>query len=108
MSLHLHIERLILDGLPIAQDEASSVQSAVQSELSALFAGQGLLSSSWLSSSASRLVGQSIHLSPNSRPTTLGHQIAASVHSTICGLQNSQTPQRRHGPTSRNPKRGRR
>ena len=39
MSVHLHIERLVVDGLPLSQHEAERMQAALEAELVQLLVG---------------------------------------------------------------------
>ena len=51
MKIHVHIDRLVLEGLPVDRHSAPLIQEAVQTELSRLFADSGA-SSSLLSAGA--------------------------------------------------------
>jgi hypothetical protein len=42
MNVRLHIERLILDGLPLAEAGAPHVQAAIETELALLIAAGGV------------------------------------------------------------------
>ena len=42
MKINLHIERLVLEGLPIARHEAAQVRAAIEAELSRLLTLHGL------------------------------------------------------------------
>ena len=42
MNINVHIERLILDGLPVKGSDGSIIQAAVETELSRLLGEQGL------------------------------------------------------------------
>ena len=42
MNINIHIERLVLDGLPVAGPDSSIVQVAIETELARALAGQGL------------------------------------------------------------------
>lgn len=80
MNINLHIERLVLDGLPIAHHEGSLVRAAVEAELSRLLTAQGL-SPALLNGGAMPAVrGDSIQLASESSPSQLGTQIAQAVY----------------------------
>src|SRR4029077_21193916 len=81
MNINLHIERLILEGLPVRGSESRLVQAAMESELTRLLAQSELLSHS--SQFATRTTVRDIALSHNHSPAQLGRSIGKSVHSAI-------------------------
>ncbi|HXQ70221.1 MAG TPA: hypothetical protein VN844_07020 [Pyrinomonadaceae bacterium] len=83
MKINLHIERLVLDGLPIARYQSSLVQAAVERELARLFAAEETHSRlSFTSGATPRLAGPTIHgLTDN--PIRTGEQIAQAVHGSF-------------------------
>jgi len=84
MKIHVHIDRLILDGLPIVGHSGPMIQDAVQAELIRLFA-EGSVSTSLLAGGAiPSLRTATIQITPHSKPNALGHNIASAVHG---GLQ---------------------
>ena len=88
MNINIHIERLILDGLPISQRQRPQVQAAVEAELSRLLAADGLASHLQSGGALSHLKGGNIQLTHHSDPNTLGQQIARSVYNGIGGQQS--------------------
>ena len=42
MNINLHIERLVLDGLPLTASHAAEIRSAIESELAHRLAEEGL------------------------------------------------------------------
>jgi len=91
MNIHLHIERLILDGLPAGASPASHLREAIEAELARLLAAgdvnDGLLAGGALHS----LRGGEIQLDIESSPTELGHQIAGAIQT---GLRDFNQPRR--------------
>ena len=83
MNINLHIERLILDGLPITRANGLLVQAAIEAELARLFAVGGL--SPDLASGGARpsLQAGSIQPASDGNPARLGQQIAQAVYSAI-------------------------
>ena len=77
-NIHIHIERLILDGLPVKGSDGSLVQAAIESELTHLLTKQGLPGVS--AGARPHLTGAPIHLLKDSSPAHLGHQIAQAIH----------------------------
>lgn len=80
MNIHLHIERLVLDGLPIASIEAARVQAAVEAELGRLLAN-GF--SAPASLAQDRIAGGEIQMGPGARPHELGRAIGQSVFASL-------------------------
>jgi len=79
MKIHLHIDRLILDGLPEAGVSEADLRSEVAAELSSLLTAAPL--SPALRSSAYRAAAAPADLSGGRgpRPQTLGRQIGLAV-----------------------------
>jgi hypothetical protein len=74
MDINLHIERLVLDGLPIRRSQGALVQAAVEAELAHLLAEGGLASS--LQSGGA----VPMQLAEEAKPAQIGRQIARAVH----------------------------
>jgi hypothetical protein len=75
MKISLHIERLLLDGLPLNAHDRPALERALRQEL------QTLLSNSHFAQgqSIASLRGTDLALA-KSNPTTIGSQIAKSIH----------------------------
>jgi hypothetical protein len=86
MKISVHIERLVLDGLPLERRDGAIVRAAIERELTHLF-NSGALSVALLSSNAvPSLRAQSIELQETLSPKQLGRQIAAAVHESLGDL----------------------
>lgn len=85
MNINVHIERLILDGLPITHSQRSLVQAAVEAELARLLTDDGLVSSLRTGGAQPKVPGGSIQLAGDGNPHTLGQQIAQAVYGGIGG-----------------------
>jgi hypothetical protein len=82
-NIHLHIERLVLDGLPIDRGQGPHVQAAVEAELTRLLTENGL-DATWGTGGAVPSVNATgVQLSPGSSPAQIGRQIAQSVYGGI-------------------------
>jgi len=83
MSVQLHIDRLILDGVDITPGQRPLLQAAVATELARLLDAGGL--SHELSGGAvlPRVTGSAIRIGGDNTPTQLGRQIAAAVYGGI-------------------------
>ncbi|MEK6374867.1 MAG: hypothetical protein AABO58_19485 [Acidobacteriota bacterium] len=78
MSIRVHIERLVLDGLPIAHRDGPLVQAAVEAELARLLAQR----TPALSGGATpRVAAPSIAAAPDA--ADLGREIARAVYGGI-------------------------
>ena len=85
--IHLHIERLILDGLPIEHGQGPHVQAAVEAEMTRLLTENGLAEHLQSGGALPRLNAHAIQLAPGASPAQLGQQIAQSVFG---GLGNTR------------------
>jgi hypothetical protein len=83
MNIELHIERLVLDGLPVSPRDRLQLQAAVETELTRLLASGGLRSE-LLSGGAMRSLGVGeFQVANNHSPMDLGNQIAHAMHSGV-------------------------
>ena len=80
MKINLHIERLVLDGLPLERAHGSLVQAAVQQELSRLFAVNGIAPQLSPGGAMPHARGGDMQFAKEATPRQLGTQIAQSVH----------------------------
>jgi hypothetical protein len=85
MRIELHIERLVLDGLPVTTAEGPRVRAAVESELARLLAAGGLNRELGGGRAVARISAPQISLGPRERPDAIGHAVARSVHGAIGG-----------------------
>src|SRR6476659_7393949 len=83
VSIELHIERLVLDGLQVAPRDRAQLQAALEAELARLLAADGLRSE-LLSGGAMRSLGAGeIHVPNNMSPLHLGNRNAQAVHGGV-------------------------
>ncbi len=83
MNINLHIERLILDGLPLEPNQGTLVQRAVEAELARLLAVDGLSPSLLDGGALPQVSVSTIQLTSSNDSTELGRQIAQSVYGGI-------------------------
>ena len=83
MSIDVHIERLILDGLPITSLQGPQVRAAVEKELARLLAAQGLSAEFRGGIAVPRVSAGAIQIAREIRPARLGQSIARAVHQGI-------------------------
>lgn len=83
MNINLHIERLILDGLPLEARDSTALRAAVEVELAQLLS-QNTDMLNWQSSGAmSSMRADAIQLTVQSNPGQIGRQIAGSIYGGI-------------------------
>jgi hypothetical protein len=80
MNINLHIERLVLDGLPLERGQEPLLRAAVQAELARLITADGLSSALTSGGATPRLQAGQISLSRDSSSRQLGQQIARAVY----------------------------
>jgi hypothetical protein len=83
MTLHLHIDRLVLDGLPVPPLRASEVTAATTAELERLLADGALAPRLQSPGALDRLAGGTIELGGHETPASLGALVARAVHGGI-------------------------
>lgn len=83
MTINLHIERLVLDGLPVTSLEGPLVRGAVEKELTRLLGERGLSREIRGGVAVPSLRGGGIEIGAESQPAKLGRSIARAVHEGI-------------------------
>lgn len=79
MNINVHIERLIVDGLPVSPDQRPLVQAAMSAELGRLLSARGLGPQVSFGGAMPRVDAGTVR-PPSADPSTLGQQIASAVH----------------------------
>jgi hypothetical protein len=79
MSIRIHIDRMVLDGLPLSQGDGPALQMALESELARLM-GDGLSAELAKGAAVPRLKAQGIDVAPSDGPGAIGRKIAGSVY----------------------------
>lgn len=85
MNIELHIDRLVLEGLPLENRHGPQLREAIERELSQLLSTHGLAPNLQREQSIRRLQTPAIQLSHSPQPQSLGQQIAQSIYSGIGG-----------------------
>jgi hypothetical protein len=80
MNIHVHIERLILDGLPIGAGQGALVQAAVEAELAGLLVEGGIAPVLQSGGALPSVRAAAMQLTAQSSPAQMGQQIAQSVY----------------------------
>jgi hypothetical protein len=88
MSIKLHIDRLILEGLPFSQSEGELVQVAFEAELSRLISEGGLSSELQRGGNIWSVPAGVVQIAEGGGPRAAGKRIAGAVYS---GLGNERS-----------------
>jgi hypothetical protein len=83
MSIRIHIERLVLDGVPVAAGDGPLVRAAVQTELARLVAEGGLAPEVLAGGALEARAGGPMQMREGSAPGELGQGIARAVYGGI-------------------------
>jgi hypothetical protein len=85
MNVHVHIERLVLEDLPLTRADSSLVQAALERELTRLVVDHGLPTGLVSGQAVRRRVGGDLAVSPGATPGDVGVGIAQSIHGGLSG-----------------------
>lgn len=80
-TMQLHIERIVIDGVPLTGAQASQLRGALQTELARLL--QSGERRSWNGAALHSLSAPAVMLTAPVRPLELGRLIARSVHASL-------------------------
>ena len=83
MNINLHIDRLVLDGLPIDHHQGPLVKAAVEAELSRLLTANGLTNSLLAGGAMPSVPAPGIQVANDSNPARLGQQIGRAIYGGI-------------------------
>lgn len=83
MNIRLHIERLILDGVPLEAGGTTRLQAAVESELGRLLAEGGLSTEMQTGIALPSVRAGDVRLGEQASPIQMGGQIARAVYTGI-------------------------
>ncbi len=83
MRTRIHIERLILDGLPLTTPAGARVRAAVERELARLLAVEGVSDRLRGGGEVPHVSAPRFRFAADDRPDTIGRNIARSIHRGI-------------------------
>lgn len=83
MNVRLHIERLVLEDLPIAGSQRGLVQAAVERELARMIKVDGVGPETMVGGARPAAPTMVIQMAEGATPVQLGHQIAQAVYQGI-------------------------
>jgi len=89
MNIHIHVERLILDGLPVTNLQGPQVRAAVEKELARLLAAEGLSHEIRGAGVVPHVSGGTLRIGTEIQAARLGQSIAQAVHEGI-GIRKSE------------------
>ena len=83
MNINLHIERLILDGLPLEARDSATIRAAVEVELARLLTQNSDAANRETGGAVPNVRSNAIELTTQSSPAQIGRQIAGSIYGGI-------------------------
>lgn len=83
MTINLHIERLILEGINMSPGQPQLLQASVEAELARLLAGGGLASQLTGGGALPCIACPALQLNGGNAPAELGRRIAGAVYGGI-------------------------
>lgn len=81
----LHIDRLVLEGIPLAHGDSRTLHAAVEQELSRLLTTGAIAPALLAGGAVPRVTAPSITLPGTTSATVLGQRIAGAVHGGLGG-----------------------
>ncbi|MFL6858311.1 MAG: hypothetical protein ACJ8EB_10440 [Allosphingosinicella sp.] len=81
MSVHLHIDRLVVEGLDLAAADAPRLAAAIEAELAARLTTRN--GAEWSDLAVPALPPLDIGPAPGSGPNALGRGVAAALHGAL-------------------------
>jgi len=83
MNVHIDIERIVLDGLPLAPGEEARFRAALELELARRVAAHGLGAEALRGGALASLPPQPMSFPSGSTPAQLGRGVAAAIHQSL-------------------------
>jgi hypothetical protein len=80
MKINLHIERIVLDGLPVTPAEQARVRASIESELKRLLIADRSATNLQSGGAVPRITAPSLRFTTTDLPDALGRGIARSIH----------------------------
>jgi hypothetical protein len=109
MKIYLHIERLVLDGVPISGAERPLFQTAMEGELEQLLLAGGLAEGLRTNAALLHLRAGSVYIGKESSPKKIGTDVANAVHQAlgVRGRKGSPSGSRQFSAQNRSALQGR-
>jgi hypothetical protein len=83
MKIDLHIERLVLDGLPVDSAQGPAIRAAIQTELTQLLSTHGLSGELRSGVAVPQVRGGTLDLKASQKSANLGRGIAQAVFTGV-------------------------
>ena len=83
MNVTLHIERVVLDGLPVSDGAGPQVQAAIETELARLIAVGGVSAAFYAGQVVPSVRAGDIRMTPGASHADVGRQIAGALYGGI-------------------------
>ncbi len=83
MNINLHIERLILDGLPFETRDRTLLQAAIETEVARLLTQNGIAPNLQNGGAMPSVRADAIQITNQNSPDQLGRQIGGSIYGSI-------------------------
>jgi hypothetical protein len=80
MNISVHVERLVLEGLPVSVSERPLLQVAIEAELTRLLRNGGLADELRAGAALTQVPAGTLRVGTESSPKELGTDIARAVH----------------------------
>jgi hypothetical protein len=90
MNVSIHIERLIIDGLPVTACDNALVQAGVEAELSRLLSESGIPGELSMGGNWATVRAPTLRFSSVAHAGVTGADIGAGIYSAFGGLPNKQ------------------
>ena len=90
MSINLHIERLVLDGLPVDARGGAQVKAAVRAELVRRMAESGVPAGLQAGFNKARILAPTLRLNSSFHAKGIGTQIGAGIYRAFEGLNHER------------------
>jgi hypothetical protein len=90
VNINVHIERLILDGLPVEACDSALVRAAVEAKLVRLLSERGIPSDLQTGVNKARILAPPLRLNSSTHAKEVGTQIGAGIYSAFAGLKHER------------------
>jgi hypothetical protein len=91
MKINVHIQRLVLEGLPVASLQGPEIGATIEKELARLLAQHGLSDELQGGAAVQRMKAGAFQFAGEIQPARLGQSVAAVVHEGIGGRKTEKT-----------------
>lgn len=82
-TIHVHIERLVLEGLPLTPGAASRLQVALERELERRLAASPATDGHWASGAAASVSAATVAFAPGAPAAVWGQQLGSAIAETL-------------------------